>query len=602
MKKLISLLLVLSLFTLTAYADYSFSTENLSDVREVPNEGLKYEKFSENGKWGMTKYGETIIPAMWDELGSDNRPSYPPYQDFSLIEVRDGNNWGAVNEKGEIVIPALYKEVQIHPRTDDRFEIRVQDFNDKYGFIDYNGKIIVDFRYDYCESVFIDGMCVVGRDFGYTVIDKDGNELMPLNADLLRYYHGTFAATNESGSYILDKNGNLLFKGIYDEIYPTAVKNAVVIKDKKQGLIDFNGNVLLPTIYNSVYFMEEKNVYHASDDFYDYYFDINLNLIKEPSEKMGVHHGGDDNLLWFKKNGKLGIITTDGKEVVPCIYEDIYPVDGYFVVRLNGLAGILNPDGTYHTPPTISLEALYNVEHLGNGYFALRLAPFKWAILNDKGEFITKPVFSQLRVINGKIVVLENSKWYEIEFENEQTPVDNSSYTTELYKKEINYLKEKGIIIGDTDGELNLYNTVTRAEFLTMLSRAFEWDITEEHALFKDIENHWAKNIIMKAHSLGIIKGYPDNTIKPDQTITYEEMLTMALRGMGVSDSDITREKSVFALSRYAKLLPSNTTLSSNESVLRNKACLVIYNLINTDITGEDLKNYTPVSEFHLGN
>ena len=121
MKKLISLLLVFSLLTLTAYADYSFSTENLSDVREIPHEGLKYEKFSENGKWGMTKYGETIIPAMWDELGSDNRPSFPPYQDFSLVAVRDGSNWGAVNEKGEIVIPAMYKEVQIQPRTDDRF-------------------------------------------------------------------------------------------------------------------------------------------------------------------------------------------------------------------------------------------------------------------------------------------------------------------------------------------------------------------------------------------------------------------------------------------------------------------------------------------------
>ncbi|MBQ8391856.1 MAG: WG repeat-containing protein [Clostridia bacterium] len=602
MKKLISLLLAFSLLTLTAYADYDFPTNNLSYVREIPHEGLKYEKFSENGKWGMTKYGEVIIPAVWDELGSDNRPSYPPYQDFSLIAVRDGNSWGAVNEKGRIVIPAMYKEVQIQPRTDDRFEIRVQDFNDKYGFIDYNGKIIVDFKYDYCESVFIDGMCVVGRDFGYTVIDKAGNELMPLAADRLSYYSGTFVAKNESGSYILDKNGNLLFNGDYDEIYPTDAKTAVVIKDKKQGLVNFNGNILLPPIYNYVCFIKEKNVYHASDDSYDYYFDINLNLIKEPSEKMGVHHGGSDNLLWFKKNDKLGIITTDGKEIAPCIYEDIYPVDGYFMVRLNGLAGILNPDGTYHTPPTISLEALYDAEHLGNGYFALKLAPRKLAILNDKGEFITKPVFEEINIINGKIIVSENSKWYEIAFENEQTPVDNSSYTTELYKKEINFLKEKGIIIGDTDGELNLYNTITRAEFLTMLSRAFEWDINEEDALFADIENHWAKNIIMKAHSLGIIKGYPDNTVKPDQTITYEEMLTMALRGMGISDSDITREKSVFALSRYAKLLPSHGTFSSRESVLRNKACLVIYNLINTDITGEDLKNYTPVSEYYLGN
>ena len=602
MKKLVSFILTFTLLTTAVCANYDFPEDNLSYVQEISHPRLKYETFCENGKWGMTKHGEIIIPAKWDEFGYNNRPSYPPYQDFSLVEVRNENCWGAVNEKGEIIIPTIYKEVLIQPHTNDRFEVRVQGFNDKYGFIDYNGKIIVDFKYDYCESVFIDGMCVVGRDFGYTVIDKEGNELMPLVSDMLSYYNGTFVAKNESGSYILDKTGNLLFKGDYDEIYPTATGTAVVIKDKKQGLVDFNGNILLPPIYNFVCFIKEKNVYHASDDFYDYYFDINLNLIKEPSEKMSVHHGGDDNLLWFKKNGKLGIITTDGKEVVPFIYEDIYSVDGYFIVRLNGLAGILNPDGTYHTYPTISLEALYDAEHLGNGYFTLKLASRKWAILNNKGEFITKPVFEEVIIINGKIVVSQESKWYEIGFENEQTPVDNSSYTTELYKKEINYLKEKGILIGNENGELNLYNTVTRAEFLTMLARAFNWSTNEEDALFSDIENHWAKDIIMKAYNLGIIKGYTDNTVKPDQVITYEEMLTIALRSIGVSDSDITREKSVFALSHYAKILPSHSAFSGNEAVLRNKACLVIYNLINTTVTGEDIKNYTPVAEYYLGN
>lgn len=602
MKKVVSFIIILGLFTSTACANYNFPNDNLSYVQEISHEGLKYEAFCENGKWGMKKYGKVIIPASWDELGYDNRPSYPPYGDFSLIEVRDGNNWGAVSEKGEIIIPAVYKEVIIQPRTNDRFEIRVQDFNDKYGFIDYNGKIIVDFKYDYCGIVFTDGMCVAGRDFGYTVIDKEGNELMPLIPDMPTYYNGTFVAKNESGSYILDKSGNLIFKGNYDEIYPTADATVVVVKDNKQGLIDFNGNILLPLTYNYVCFIKEKNVYHASDGLYDYYFDKSLNLIKEPSEKMGVHHGGEDNLLWFKRNGKLGIITTDGKEVAPCIYEDIYPVDGYFMVRLNGLAGILNPDGTYHTYPSISLEALYDSEHLGNGYFALKLSPGKWAILNNKGEFITKPVFEQVNIINGKIVVSEDSKWYEIRFEDEHTPIDNSAYTTELYKKEINSLKEKEIIIGDTNGELNLYSTVTRAEFLTMLARASEWDTNEEDALFSDIETHWAKNTIMKAFNLGIINGYTDSTFKPDQVITYEEMLTIALRSMGVSDSDITREKSVFALSHYAKLLPSHASFSSKEAVLRNKACLVIYNLINTAITGEDLKSYSPTSEYYLGN
>ncbi|MBE7013928.1 MAG: hypothetical protein E7419_01820 [Ruminococcaceae bacterium] len=602
MKKIISLIIVVILFNVIAYADYSFSNENLSYVKEIPNEGLKYEIFSENGKYGMKKYGNIIIPAIWDEFGTDNRPAYPPYGDFSHIAVRDNEKWGAVNEKGEIIIPVIYKEVVIQPKITDRFEIRVQDFNDKYGFVDYNGKIIAECKYDYCESSFIDGMCVVGRDFGYTVIDKEGNELMPLISEKLTYYNGKFVVEKEEGSYILDKNGNILLKSDYDYLCPTSVNTVIATKNNKQGLIDFSGNILIPLKYNAVVFMGEKNIYLAMDNTYDYYYDINLNLIREPSEKMSSHHSGNDNLLTFKKNGKIGIITTDGKQIAPCIYEDFYSRDGYFMVRLNGLVGILNPDGTYHTYPTIRMEALYNTEHLGDGFFAVMLSPRKWAVLNNKGEFITRPVFPEVNVIDNKIVVSDNSKWYEIKFEDKITPVNNSSYMTELYEKEINYLSEKGIIIGNENGELNLYNQITRAEFLTMIIRSLSCDIKECDAVFSDISNHWAKNIVMKCYNAGIVKGYEDNTFKPDQIITYEEMLQIAIRSMGVPDYIITRENSIFPIAKYAKLLPVNTTFSSNETILKNKACVIIYNLINTDITKDDIINYKPNIVYNLGN
>lgn len=602
MKKLVSLIIAVLLFNVIAYADYSFSNENLSYIQEIQHEGLKYEIFSENGKYGMKKYGEVIISAVWDEFGTDNRPSYPPYGDFSLISVREDKKWGVVNEKGEIIVPVIYKEIFIQPKITDRFEIRVQDFNDKYGFVDYNGKIIAECKYDYCESVFIDGMCVVGRDFGYTVIDKESNELMPLISEKLTYYSGNFVVEKEGGSYILDSRGNKLFESNCDFLYPKSVGTIIASKNGKQGLMDYGGNILLPFEYDFVTFMDDKNIYLARDNVYDYYYDLNLNLICEPSEIMSSHHGGDDNLLTVKKNGKTGIITTDGKEIVPCIYEDIYSRDGYFTVRLDGLCGILNPDGTYHTYPKIRMDSLYNTLHLGNGFFAIMLSSRKWAVLNNKGEFITEPVFTQIELLNDKIVVTDNSKWYEIQFDENSKVVDNSSYLTELYEIETDFLKEKGIIIGNEKGELNLYNQITRAEFLTMIIRSYSYNIGEYDAVFSDIESHWAKNIIMKCYNLGIIKGYDDNTVKPDEIITFDEMLRITLRSMGVLDENITREKSVFSLSRYANLLPKDGTFSSNEKVLKNKACMVIYNLINTDKTKEDIINYKPVVEYYLGN
>jgi len=47
---------------------------------------------------------------------------------------------------------------------------------------------------------------------------------------------------------------------------------------------------------------------------------------------------------------------------------------------------------------------------------------------------------------------------------------------------------------------------------------------------FPDINNHWGKTIITRAAGDGAIKGYPDGTFKPDNTLTEAEFLTMLIR------------------------------------------------------------------------
>ena len=116
----------------------------------------------------------------------------------------------------------------------------------------------------------------------------------------------------------------------------------------------------------------------------------------------------------------------------------------------------------------------------------------KKGVIFNLDEIFFEEYFNTLNgvIIDNKIVVSDNSKWYEIKFEDKITPVNNSSYMTELYEKEINYLSEKGIIIGNENGELNLYNQITRAEFLTMIIRSLSCDIKECDAVFSDISEH----------------------------------------------------------------------------------------------------------------
>ncbi len=58
-------------------------------------------------------------------------------------------------------------------------------------------------------------------------------------------------------------------------------------------------------------------------------------------------------------------------------------------------------------------------------------------------------------------------------------------------------------------------------------------------AAFTDIHNHWAKQDINDLVNEGYIKGYPDNTFRPDRTISRAEFLTiiMNIKGLNASSS-----------------------------------------------------------------
>lgn len=55
-------------------------------------------------------------------------------------------------------------------------------------------------------------------------------------------------------------------------------------------------------------------------------------------------------------------------------------------------------------------------------------------------------------------------------------------------------------------------------------------DIETPGIIFTDIENHWAKEHIIKLAQLGIVSGYTDNTIKPNDNITRAEMAVIIVK------------------------------------------------------------------------
>ncbi|MDD4548889.1 MAG: S-layer homology domain-containing protein [Syntrophomonadaceae bacterium] len=84
-------------------------------------------------------------------------------------------------------------------------------------------------------------------------------------------------------------------------------------------------------------------------------------------------------------------------------------------------------------------------------------------------------------------------------------------------------------IAGYPDKTFKPDNTITRAEFAKVLVEAFELE-TAGGKVFNDTANHWAKDYIAVAAANGIVNGYSDTQFGPDDLITREQMAVMIVK------------------------------------------------------------------------
>ena len=58
---------------------------------------------------------------------------------------------------------------------------------------------------------------------------------------------------------------------------------------------------------------------------------------------------------------------------------------------------------------------------------------------------------------------------------------------------------------------------------------------------FTDVDGHWAKETITKWVQQGLIKGYTDGTFRPDDSITRAEFMALVNRAFGISEKGSNR-------------------------------------------------------------
>lgn len=265
----------------------------------------------------LNAYGKTIIPCEYKDI-EILEYSYPKMYHLLFVQNVNGK-WGAINVKGEIVIPIIYDE----PQSGKPSNLGLVFFRkgDKWGGFNEDGKNIFPFIFNYSAqqpNFTKQNVIVQTMDKTWFACDKNGNKkkLNMDSQDELHIYPDDnilIAHTPGKGDALFDVASNKYVSGRFDQI-------ALGYQRKFVAQI------------------ETTNGYKA--------FIINDKGQRISSHEYDEIHYLDYGYIEVKKDGKYGVIDYNDRIIIPFEYENFNDINtltpNLFVVSKNGKAGIVN--------------------------------------------------------------------------------------------------------------------------------------------------------------------------------------------------------------------------------------------------------------------
>ena len=328
----ISLIIISLSFTIFSVIFAAIKKQKMQYEIETVKE-INYMIFNENNKFGViNKKGEIVVQPHYDEIQIPN-PSKPlficmnnyneethqynikvfndkseqilyqyvfveaiklnsgissiPYEK-SVLKYKSKEKYGLIDFEGKIISKAQYDEITSFDYNEGLLLVKK---NDKYGVINIKGATVVKPKYDKIESdgYYEDGdeykksgfiiAKKTGDSYKYGYISRNGNKILDIKFDQVARVPNVnknediYLIAVENGKAGFYKNKKPIIKAEYEDIAYDENNNCLVIqKDSKQGVYDLDGNQIIDIKYDKIYISGkyinaqiEQNI-----DIYDY--------------------------------------------------------------------------------------------------------------------------------------------------------------------------------------------------------------------------------------------------------------------------------------------------------------------------------------------
>jgi hypothetical protein len=148
-----------------------------------------------------------------------------------------------------------------------------------------------------------------------------------------------------------------------------------------------------------------------------------------------------------------------------------------------------------------------------------------------------------------------------------------------------NQLKQLSILEGYPDGTLKLEKPISRSEVATIMVRVRGYEDVEinlEGKNFTDVSgDYWAFQYIQNAYKLYIIQGYPDNSFKPKNNISYAEVVAIMVNTLGYREL-ITGDWPYNYINKAKELgvIPAESNIDPTKIITRGEMALIVYDTL----------------------
>jgi WG containing repeat len=251
-------------------------------------------------------------------------------------------------------------------------------FNKSYGFIDKNGKVVIEPKYDIADH-FLEGRAPVKTQEKWGFIDKSGEIVIEPKFDRAYSFNGGLASVKIEGKYgFIDKTGKVVIEPMYDLAIQFSEGLAAVKIDGKYGFIDKSGKVVIDPKFQQPSFFKEGLASVKIEGKYDF-IDKSGKMVIEP--KFDSIDSFSQGLARVEIERKWGFIDKTGKMVIEPKFDGATSFrKGLALVKIEDQSFLIDKTGEVIDGPYFFDERTY---------FRVRLD--RYVYIDETGYYVLEP-------------------------------------------------------------------------------------------------------------------------------------------------------------------------------------------------------------------